>query len=259
MRAAQWLRLKNKKTGAILLFVNHHGPLSVNSGGGKGGATAAQHLIQLVQNRGKKGDIVVLVGDFNANAGSLTIQELWKHLVLIYNGHSFGGVDNIFTNAAKTNVVEMKNLGSGGSDHDALTATIMVPGAATGEKRKQAQMATSDEPVEAVRDAFNSQCGKLESDTKYTYYGHPWSKNVDGPSVGDPRACCELCKRDARCHSWIWLQWVAEIKASRCIFMGAPPTGKEKVAGGSVMSGLPAADAAKAALDAAKFAIDEIP
>merc|ERR1712154_197389 len=110
-----------------------------------------------------------------------------------------GGVDNVFTNVPKTGVVSTKNLGSGGSDHDALSATIMMPAPGAKQKQTDGATATPIEPVEAVRDAFNSQCGKLESNTKYTYDGNVWS--LDKDLIRDPRGCCDLCKQDSRCHS----------------------------------------------------------
>eukprot|EP00929_Paragymnodinium_shiwhaense_P047680 TRINITY_DN2417_c0_g3_i1.p1 TRINITY_DN2417_c0_g3~~TRINITY_DN2417_c0_g3_i1.p1 ORF type:complete len:1152 (-),score=360.86 TRINITY_DN2417_c0_g3_i1:427-3882(-) len=123
-RAAIWARLKHKETGAHLMFVNHHGPLSVNSGGLCGGEHVAHKLLQLIADNGKEGDIIILVGDFNANAASLTVQTLWKHLVLAHNGPSFGGVDNVFTNLPKSAVLETRDLGSGGSDHHAVAVTM---------------------------------------------------------------------------------------------------------------------------------------
>ena len=46
------------------------------------------------------GDVLMLVGDFNANAASRTLQSLWGHLDAVYNSKSFGGVDNILANVA---------------------------------------------------------------------------------------------------------------------------------------------------------------
>merc|ERR1712187_824015 len=111
LRGSQWMRLRHQATDAKLFFVNHHGPLHVNSGGECGGASTARNLLQLIADNAKKGDAVVLVGDFNANAASLTIQELWKHLVLLYSGDSFAGVDNIFSNLGASTIVETASLG----------------------------------------------------------------------------------------------------------------------------------------------------
>lgn len=47
-RVAQWLRLKNKANGMTMLFVNHHGPLAVNSGGTCGGKSTAHNLLKVM-------------------------------------------------------------------------------------------------------------------------------------------------------------------------------------------------------------------
>jgi len=72
------------------------------------------------------GDALVLVGDFNANAASRTLQSLWPHLTHVYNSKSFGGVDNIFSNIGHDAVSQTMDLGSGGSDHHAISAVIQV-------------------------------------------------------------------------------------------------------------------------------------
>lgn len=77
--------------------------------------------------RGKEGDLLVLAGDFNANAASSTVQSLWPHLHHVYNSPSFGGVDNIFANVASDAVMETNDLGSGGSDHHAISAVLSFP------------------------------------------------------------------------------------------------------------------------------------
>jgi len=123
-RGVQWMRLQHRETGRTLLFMNHHGPLSVNSGGECGGRATANNLLGVMASKGQVGDLLVLVGDFNANAGSRTIQGLWPHLQQVFNGDSFGGVDNIFSNVPNSAVLAIKVLPGGGSDHDALSATV---------------------------------------------------------------------------------------------------------------------------------------
>lgn len=126
-RGTQWLRLEHKDTKRKLLFVNHHGPLSVNSGGLCGGKATAHKILQVMARFGQVGDTLVLVGDFNANAASRTLQAMWPHLHHVYNSQSFGGVDNIFANlASQDDVVSTTDLGSGGSDHHAISAVINV-------------------------------------------------------------------------------------------------------------------------------------
>ena len=70
--------------------------------------------------------MLMLVGDFNANAASRTLQSLWGHLHAVYNSKSFGGVDNILANVAKADVLLGEEIGSGGSDHQAISAIISV-------------------------------------------------------------------------------------------------------------------------------------
>ncbi|CAE7921300.1 PEPKR2 [Symbiodinium sp. KB8] len=125
-RGVVWMRLVHNATGRKLLFANHHGPLEVNSGGDCGGDSIANNLIEVLRNSSEPGDAIILVGDFNANSASLTIQTLWSRMVLLYGGGSFGGVDNIFGNMDSDSVLSRKNLGSGGSDHDAISVTVSL-------------------------------------------------------------------------------------------------------------------------------------
>eukprot|EP00434_Breviolum_minutum_P037935 symbB.v1.2.033639.t1/scaffold4202.1/size44672/5 len=140
-RGTQWMRLQHKDTGRYLFFVNHHGPLSVNSGGLCGGQATAFNILQVMAKNAQVGDVLMLVGDFNANAASRTLQSLWGHLHAVYNSKSFGGVDNILANVAKADVLLGEEIGSGGSDHQAISAIISVgepgePGATPGARRK---------------------------------------------------------------------------------------------------------------------------
>lgn len=87
--------------------------------------------------------MLMLVGDFNANAASRTLQSLWGHLHAVYNSKSFGGVDNILANVAKADVLLGEEIGSGGSDHQAISAIISVgepgePGAPASAARRKA-------------------------------------------------------------------------------------------------------------------------
>mmetsp|Transcript_133752 Transcript_133752/g.286022 ORF Transcript_133752/g.286022 Transcript_133752/m.286022 type:complete len:483 (-) Transcript_133752:67-1515(-) len=127
-RAAMWLRLQHRQTGRKLLFVNHHGPLPLNSGGIQGGATLASRLLRLVQEHAQAGDGVVLVGDFNANPTSATVQHLEGSLRRIFTGRVDGGIDHVFTNLGPESVLATENLGPGGSDHDALSAELLLSG-----------------------------------------------------------------------------------------------------------------------------------
>eukprot|EP00438_Fugacium_kawagutii_P022907 Skav224169 [mRNA] locus=scaffold2007:357728:362942:+ [translate_table: standard] len=132
-RGTQWMRLQHKASGRHLFFVNHHGPLSVNSGGLCGGQATAYNILQIMAKNAQVGDVLVLVGDFNANAASRTLQSLWGHLHAVYNSKSFGGVDNILANVGKNDVLIGEEIGSGGSDHQAISAIISVGGEAGGD------------------------------------------------------------------------------------------------------------------------------
>eukprot|EP00928_Gymnodinium_smaydae_P100440 TRINITY_DN9850_c0_g1_i1.p1 TRINITY_DN9850_c0_g1~~TRINITY_DN9850_c0_g1_i1.p1 ORF type:complete len:331 (+),score=44.85 TRINITY_DN9850_c0_g1_i1:150-995(+) len=252
-RGTQWMRLQHSETKSTLLFVNHHGPLSVNSGGQCGGVSTARNLLQLIKAKGETGDMIVLVGDFNANAASLTIQELWRYLVLVYNGQSFGGVDNIFTNMAMHTVSDVKTLGSGGSDHDAISATIER------ESKlyyKEAMRSSSGhvEPSKAVADSAHSQCGLLESDVEYQFEGYVWTRDFD--DVSDPRSCCSLCARDGRCRAWTLTSWVPSIAGQRCSLKGSSRF--KRVPREGVVSGLTAREEMRHTAEAARFAISDL-
>mmetsp|Transcript_53197 Transcript_53197/g.105643 ORF Transcript_53197/g.105643 Transcript_53197/m.105643 type:complete len:400 (+) Transcript_53197:79-1278(+) len=121
-RAAQWVRLRHSNSGKIVFFVNHHGPLGKNSGGICGGGATAYNLLKLIASHGRPGDAVVLVGDFNANAAAWTLEALFTRLRRSFFGIR-GGDDNIFSNIRST---QKLNLGTGGSDHDALSIVFQV-------------------------------------------------------------------------------------------------------------------------------------
>eukprot|EP00421_Protoceratium_reticulatum_P025533 CAMPEP_0168471184 /NCGR_PEP_ID=MMETSP0228-20121227/59148_1 /TAXON_ID=133427 /ORGANISM="Protoceratium reticulatum, Strain CCCM 535 (=CCMP 1889)" /LENGTH=323 /DNA_ID=CAMNT_0008487079 /DNA_START=14 /DNA_END=982 /DNA_ORIENTATION=- len=126
-RMVQWLRLRHLATGSMVFFANHHGPLPVNSGGVCGGRATARGLVRLTVARAWPGDVVLVVGDFNANNRSETVEVMGRHLQALYRGVSFGGVDNVFSNLGPSALVGAANLGSAGSDHDALSV-VLEPG-----------------------------------------------------------------------------------------------------------------------------------
>lgn len=440
-RGTVWMRIKHKGTGATLFFVNHHGPLSVNSGGLCGGESVAHNILHLIKKEASEGDIIVVVGDFNANGASKTIQTLWKNLVLAYNGVSFGGVDNVFTNVPKSWVVETKDIGSGGSDHHAVSVTLEIKAAAeaallakeaeeqgedgveepaliqeeeghevapisltdnelfdklienasgscqsygctghyvasqacqcTGSCKKynnccfdydvtcngknkahscrsygcstkwnignscqctasckkqndccwdyhatcetqQGQQPTAPkpepreedakgsckkygcqntynpshkcqcsqschkhnncchdyyakcarknrgpvtkEPMQSVRDSAKSECGVHETNIQYIYEGG-WHTNID--RVASPRDCCRKCDQHHGCRTWVWYDWVDEIKDPRCTLQGGNPTSKVKKEG--IVSGMPIHIAQQVAWKESKHAISEMP
>jgi len=121
-RAAQWVHARHSSTGKNVLFVNHHGPLGKNSGGVCGGGATAYNLLKLIAARGRPGDAVVLVGDYNANAAAWTLEALFTRLHRNFFGIR-GGDDNVLSNIRSTQTL---NLGNGGSDHDALSVVFQV-------------------------------------------------------------------------------------------------------------------------------------
>mmetsp|Transcript_83134 Transcript_83134/g.209554 ORF Transcript_83134/g.209554 Transcript_83134/m.209554 type:complete len:357 (+) Transcript_83134:57-1127(+) len=125
-RPAQWMRLRHIATGRVIFFVNHHGPIPINSGGKCGGAAVAHNILRLVSTKAVPGDTVVMTGDFNSDASSSTIQQLQVRLRPAFKGTAFGGVDYIFSNLAGGALVSSKNWGGGGSDHDALDAVVRL-------------------------------------------------------------------------------------------------------------------------------------
>jgi len=125
-RIAVWVRLEHKKTGNILFFINHHGPLPLNSGGECGGLATAYNILKAIEENAKKDDIIAMVGDFNADYNSLTVKLVASRLTLGYHGESFGGIDNMFANVPVADFVKTDNLGNGSSDHDAISATFVV-------------------------------------------------------------------------------------------------------------------------------------
>jgi len=125
-RVVHWVRLLHRDTGDKVFFINHHGPLPLNSGGECGGFATAYSILSVIKASAEEGDIIVLVGDFNADYNSATIKMIAGELHLGYHGESFGGIDNMFSNTGEGGFVRMENLGGAGSDHDAITATIEI-------------------------------------------------------------------------------------------------------------------------------------
>eukprot|EP00429_Kryptoperidinium_foliaceum_P055648 CAMPEP_0176100950 /NCGR_PEP_ID=MMETSP0120_2-20121206/50634_1 /TAXON_ID=160619 /ORGANISM="Kryptoperidinium foliaceum, Strain CCMP 1326" /LENGTH=396 /DNA_ID=CAMNT_0017435001 /DNA_START=20 /DNA_END=1208 /DNA_ORIENTATION=+ len=127
-RGAMWARFRSLTTGKKVLFVNHHGPLPVGTGGKCGRHATAWNLLKTIAMRSQKSDGIILVGDFNADADTLTVKELEHRFNRVYTGKSFGGVDHVFSNCGGSRVISRKNLGDGGSDHDALEVVLQLEG-----------------------------------------------------------------------------------------------------------------------------------
>lgn len=118
-RAVNWARLRHKNTRKVVFFVNHHGPLPVNSGGKYGGDATAQKILDVVRRHSHRGDLQIIVGDFNADRNSATQRILKEHMVRVHSHW----VDAIF---ASRSGVKGSTLGKGGSDHDAIEATFQI-------------------------------------------------------------------------------------------------------------------------------------
>uniref|UniRef100_A0A7S2JVN7 Endonuclease/exonuclease/phosphatase domain-containing protein n=1 Tax=Zooxanthella nutricula TaxID=1333877 RepID=A0A7S2JVN7_9DINO len=125
-RGAQWARFQHKTEGKTVFMVNHHGPLPVGTGGLCGRHATAWNILRTIGTHADQTDVVVLVGDFNADASTLTVQEVGQRLHKLYTGSSFGGVDHIFSSCGEGQVVTRRNLGGGGSDHDALDVVLKI-------------------------------------------------------------------------------------------------------------------------------------
>jgi len=98
----------------------------VDTGGKCGGKVTAANLVRVIAGNAEEGDAIIVVGDFNAAPASDTISGLSQYLVHIFNGAMCGGIDNILSNTPPSSVIGTKNLGDGGSDHDAIAAIVEV-------------------------------------------------------------------------------------------------------------------------------------
>lgn len=121
-RSAQWVRLRHND-GQTIFFVNHHGPLPVSRSGGCTGSATAFNILKLIGTHAHVGDVVIVVGDFNAESHSSRIQALDSYMHRVFSGSKMGGVDHVFSNCPAASTA---NLGTGGSDHDALSVTFSV-------------------------------------------------------------------------------------------------------------------------------------
>mmetsp|Transcript_72009 Transcript_72009/g.234068 ORF Transcript_72009/g.234068 Transcript_72009/m.234068 type:complete len:458 (+) Transcript_72009:83-1456(+) len=119
-RGAQWVRLQDKKSKRVVFIVNHHGPLPVDSGGVCGGDATAYNLLRIFGQHAEAGDALVLVGDLNAGAGSRTQRALGERMHRVNSNW----VDAIYSSCAGAAVKEEAVLANGGSDHNALFATL---------------------------------------------------------------------------------------------------------------------------------------
>jgi len=121
-RSAHWVRLRHND-GQVIFFLNHHGPLPVSKSGGCTGSSTAFNILKVIAENAHVDDVIIVVGDFNAEADSSRIQTLDGYLNRVFSGRSMGGVDHVLSNCAASGTA---NLGKGGSDHDALSVTFRL-------------------------------------------------------------------------------------------------------------------------------------
>eukprot|EP00930_Biecheleria_cincta_P071948 TRINITY_DN59397_c0_g1_i1.p1 TRINITY_DN59397_c0_g1~~TRINITY_DN59397_c0_g1_i1.p1 ORF type:complete len:542 (-),score=76.35 TRINITY_DN59397_c0_g1_i1:49-1674(-) len=240
-RAVQWMRLQHKKTGLGLLFTNHHGPLPVNSGGDCGGVATANNIMRVMQENAREGDLLVLVGDFNANAASKTIQSFWPHLYQAYNSPSLGGVDNIFSNIESSQIESCTDLGTGGSDHHAIKVVMKVGAQSVNTSR--VEDSGMQHAVASIQKAMGADGCLIEADAVYSFSENAWNHSVT--QVIDPKTCCKICQGHSECNAWSWSEWEPAAKAPICVMSGGMPSAVTSKAG--TASGLPKARAMRAA------------
>jgi len=123
-RSVQWMRLLHLSSNRTVLFLNHHGPLPINTGGLCGGASVAHGILDVIHENHRPGDGIILVGDFNAQAGSETIRELQTRLRVAMDGAAFHGTDHIFTNLAGARGGARHILGNDGLYHYPIRTVI---------------------------------------------------------------------------------------------------------------------------------------
>jgi len=126
-RSAMWVRLKNVE-GKTVFFMNHHGPLPVSRSGGCTGSATALNIMKAIAENAHRGDVIILVGDFNAALGSSRIQELERRLTKVHSGYFLGGIDHVFSNCGERGVGRTLEKGDGHykSDHNAVSATFRI-------------------------------------------------------------------------------------------------------------------------------------
>jgi endonuclease/exonuclease/phosphatase family metal-dependent hydrolase len=125
VRGSNFARLRHNTHGRVVFFANHHGPLPVSADGDCRGSTVGYNIVNMIAHNRHPGDVVILVGDFNAHNDSSRIHALDAHLNRVHSGTCMEGVDHIFT-SVPGDAVRTYNHGKGGSDHDAISAVLSV-------------------------------------------------------------------------------------------------------------------------------------
>lgn len=232
MRPAQWMRLQHIETGKIVFFINHHGPLPISSGGMCGGRAHAFNILKIYETEAQRGDVVILVGDFNAEPSSATIQVLKQRLHVAAGGwRSVTHIDYIFSNTGPEAVVAAHDLGAGGSDHHAFGAEFRVG---------QGVLQEVPSPVEVVetpvveKPAQDDQCSPKNIDQfEYgiNYVPPAGAGRLHLPNVDSPDTCCMLCRARPKCEAFSWNA------GGSCWLWGHLPTQKQEQDG--AVSGVP--------------------
>lgn len=242
MRGAQYLRLRHNKTGHTVFFVNYHGGLSVNAGGVCGGKAAARNILNMINSRSHYDDKVILVGDFNSNPASHLVRELRTSLLHVYSGTVLGGIDNILTNLPASSVVGNYNLGTGGSDHDALSTVFNLAAqeeVTDSQKSRQLQYGALQR-LQSGPPVYDWQwfwCGVTETDVEYIVSDDIsiWSEVKINLSTAD--WCCRECQQEKQCRAWMFHGVAGQKNATRCVMSSAVV--ESKVNNMGVVSGLP--------------------
>lgn len=117
LRGVQWVRLRHLTSGHIVFFLNHHGPLPINTGGICAGRATASNMLKVVGQNMQLDDRAVIVGDLNADATSETQTTFQERIDRVIEHW----VDAVYYSCDSISSI---NLGNGGSDHQALAATL---------------------------------------------------------------------------------------------------------------------------------------
>lgn len=120
-----WVQLKHRSTGRAVFFATHHG----NFGG-----AAPERILDAMKKyipSNPTDSTALLVGDFNANSGSRTIQGIAEQMDKLPEDYSGGSdeidIDHHFVSRGLMGPGSGGiSLGRGGSDHGQMLATIVL-------------------------------------------------------------------------------------------------------------------------------------
>jgi len=265
VRGVMWQRLWHVATGMRVFFANFHGPLAINSGGCCGGKRTARNLLRVIKMHSEPGDIIILLGDFNANSASQMVKELRKSLVHVQSGHILGGIDHCFVNLPGSSVVAVADLGNGGSDHHAVSTVFQIN---TAEQNDWTELEQNQQLSDAIvgelykdfpKDDWEGfWCGLEEIDASYNPTSHDgWV--VDWVKVPTTDWCCRHCQREQSCKAFRF-EGISGSNNTRCTLMHSYVKGPKNSTYLAVASGLPATVAIKelqASFDKTKVFLDK--